>query len=179
MIIMEFPTIPYFLNNNKFFLEFNTNILETNIVNIVLLIIIIYYGIKTTFNLTLEKRKFDIVQTLTLTQEDLLKSNNYYNVCITSVRKNRSLLEMGRISCNKEKLDLVLLKYSTAQQKYSEFFCCTDNLFKNFEKRAFLIMKRYIMLTVAGKILRKFLILSKEEKSQFLEKIVFRLGGSD
>lgn len=176
---MESPTIPYFLNNDTSFLELNTNLLETNLVNILLLFIIIYYAIKTTFNLALEKRKIDIVQTLNLTQKDLLKSSSYYNACTKNIRKNRSLLEMERISCGKDKSNLVLLKYSIAQQKCSEFFLGTENLFKNFEKRAFLTMQRYIAFTVAGKIIRKFFLLSKEEQSQFIEKIVFKLGGSD
>lgn len=176
---MEYPTIPYFLNNKTSFLSFNGNILETNLVNIILLFIILYYAIKTTFNLTLEKRKTEIVQTLTLTQKDLLNSSNYYNISIESFRINRSLLEMDRISCSQEKLDNVLSKYSIAQQKFFEIFLGTENLFKNFEKKAFITMQRYIMLTIAGKIIRKFLSLSKKEQSQFIEQIVLKLGGSD
>jgi hypothetical protein len=176
---MESPILPYFLNNKSSFLDFNTNLLETNVVNIALLFVLIYYAIKTTFNLTLEKRKMDIVQTLTLTQKDLLKSSNYYNGCIENLRKNRSLLEILRVSCTKEKLDIVSSKYSIAQQKIFEIFLVTENLFKNFEKKTFLIMQRYIMMVIASKIIRKFLNLSKEEQSLFIEKIVLQLRGSD
>ena len=178
--MIEYLTrISSFLTNNTSFINLNFNLFETNIVNIVLLFIILFYAIKTAFKVPLKKRKNEIIQTLLLTQKDLLKSSSYYNACIKDFRKIRSLLEMGKLSYNKEKSDNVLSMYSLAKHQFFHIFLGTENLFKNFEKKSFIIIQRYIMLTIVGKIIRQFFSLSKKEQSNLIDEIILKLRGSD
>jgi len=48
---------------------------------------------------------------------------------------------------------------------------------KNFEKKAFLSLQRYIIFLTASRILRKFLFLSDFEQSKLIEGIISKLGG--
>ena len=53
----------------------------------------------------------------------------------------------------------------------------TETLMKNFEKKAFLSLQRYIIFLTASRILRKFLFLSDFEQSKLIEGIISKLGG--
>jgi len=52
----------------------------------------------------------------------------------------------------------------------------TESLIKNFEKKAFVSLQRYIILITASKILRKFFFLSEKEQSKLIEVTISKLG---
>ena len=55
----------FFLNHEETFLEINTNIFETNIINISILVGILIYANKVSFAPGLETRRNNIIQVIT------------------------------------------------------------------------------------------------------------------
>ena len=75
---MNWNLFSFFINNEESFIEFNTNILETNIINIILLIGLLLYANKVSFSGSLESRQKEIIQTIENAQKDVLNASHYY-----------------------------------------------------------------------------------------------------
>jgi hypothetical protein len=54
---MTWNFFSFFLSNEEAFLEFNTNILETNVINIGILVSLLIYGYKVSFGPSLDIRQ--------------------------------------------------------------------------------------------------------------------------
>jgi F0F1-type ATP synthase membrane subunit b/b' len=167
----------FFLNHEEAFIEFNPNILETNVINILLLIGLLVYVNQTSFSKNLENRQIAIIQSIENVQQDLVKASNYYNLAEKGFSQTVFWLQTWKNIYQKEKLEIVTLKYNTVKKSLSETFFAIESLIKNFEKKAFLSLQRYILLITASKILRKFLFLSEKEQSKLIELIISNLGG--
>ena len=61
---MKWDFFSFFLNSEEPFLQLNTNFLETNVVNILLLVGLLVYGYKVSFSVSLDQRQKDIIQTI-------------------------------------------------------------------------------------------------------------------
>ena len=63
---MTWNSFSFLINNEEAeaFLQLNPDILETNLVNILILIGILLYGNKVSFSVTLENRQKEIIQTI-------------------------------------------------------------------------------------------------------------------
>jgi F0F1-type ATP synthase membrane subunit b/b' len=77
---MNLNLFSFFLNSERSFIEFNTNILETNIINIFLLFGLLFYANKVSLSGTLEERQKEIIQTIENAQKDVLNASNYYSL---------------------------------------------------------------------------------------------------
>ena len=77
---MNLTFFSFFLNSEEAeaFLEINSNFLETNVVNILLLVGLLIYGYKTSFSVSLSDRQKAIVQTIENAQTDVANATNYY-----------------------------------------------------------------------------------------------------
>jgi F-type H+-transporting ATPase subunit b len=75
---MELNFFSFFLNSEEVFIEFNSNILETNLINLLILFGILLYANKVSFSSTLEARQKNIIQTIENAQKDVLNASNYY-----------------------------------------------------------------------------------------------------
>jgi len=159
------------------FLQLNTNILETNLVNILILISLIVYGYKLSFRDNLKQRQTDIIQTIENAQKDLVNASNYYYLAEKGYTQSLFWLQSWRTVYQQEKIDLVNNKYKLVKKGLLETFSTSENLIKNFENKAFLALQRYMILVTASKILRKFLSLSEDEQSKFIEITISKLGG--
>jgi F0F1-type ATP synthase membrane subunit b/b' len=169
---MELNFFSFFLNNEEAFIELNPNILETNLVNILILISFLVYSYQTTFTKTLELRKKDIIETIANAQQDVVNAKNYYYLAEKGCAQSLFWLQTWKTLYEKDKVDLVNNKYKVVKNGLLETFSTTENLVNNFEKKAFISLKRYIIFVTASKILRKFFSLSQEDKSELIAKIV-------
>jgi F0F1-type ATP synthase membrane subunit b/b' len=169
--------ISILLSAEEYRFSFNFNLLETNVINIVLLLAFLIYAASTNFKLTLERRKAEIVDSLSFAQSDFLKSLNYYKASKFDLDKSLTHLQSWRSLYLEEKKEEIALKHKNAKQKILNQFIVTENLIKNFEAKAFISIERYIILRVACQMLRKFFCLSKKDQSKLLEQIIFNLGG--
>jgi F-type H+-transporting ATPase subunit b len=167
----------FFLSNEEAFLEFNTNILETNVINIAILVGLLIYGYKISFGPNLETRQKEIIQTIENAQTDVVNASNFYSLAEKGFTQSLFWLQSWKILYQKEKLDLVNNKYSIVKNGLLNTFSTTENLITNFENKTFISLQRYILLVTASRILRKFLFLSESEKTKLVEITISKLGG--
>jgi F0F1-type ATP synthase membrane subunit b/b' len=172
---MEWNFVSFFLNSESF-IEFNTNILETNLINIFLLFGLILYLTKTSFSVTLGERQQGIIQTIENAQQDVVNASKYYDFVQKGRLQSLFCLQSWRILHQKEKVAIVNIKYNTVKKGLLETFSTTENLISNFENKAFISLQRYIILITASKMLRKYLNLSEKEQSKVLELTISKLG---
>lgn len=174
---MELNFFSFLLNNEEAFIELNPNILETNLVNILILIGLLVYANKTSFSVTLENRQKEIIQTIENAQKDVVNASNYYYLAEKGFTQSLFWLQSWKALYEQDKIDLVNTKYATVKKGLSETFDTTESLITNFENKSFLAIQRYMIFVTASKILRKFLYLSDAEQSKLIEVTISKLGG--
>jgi len=174
---MNWNLFSFFLNSESF-VELNTNILETNIINIFLLFGLLFYANKVSFSGTLEERQKEIIQTIENAQKDVLSASNYYSLAEKGFTQSLFWLQSWKTLYEKEKVDIVNSKYASVKNGLTETFSTTENLISNFENKAFVALQRYIIFVTASKILRKFFFLNEKEQAKIIEVTVSKLGGS-
>ena len=160
---MKWDFFSFFLNSEEPFLQLNTNFLETNVVNILLLVALLVYGYKVSFSVSLDQRQKDIIQTIENAQKDVLNASNYYSLAEKGFTQSLFWLQNWKSLYEKNKIDIVNNKYKVVKNGLLETFSTTENLIKNFENKSFLALQRYMILITASRILRKFLFLFEEE----------------
>jgi len=173
---MNWNLFSFFLNSEPF-IRFNTNILETNIINILLLFGLLFYANKVSFSGTLEERQKEIVQTIENAQKDVLNASNYYALAEKGFTQSLFWLQSWKTLYEKEKVDIVNSKYNSVKNGLAETFSTTENLISNFENKAFVALQRYIIFVTASKILRKFFFLKEKEQAKIIEVTIAKLGG--
>lgn len=176
---MTWNLFSFFLNNEDTFFELNPNILETNVINIAILIGLLVYGNKISFSVGLANRQKEIIQTIENAQKDVLKASNYYYLTEKGLTQSLFWLQSWKALYEKDKVDLVNSKYKLVKTGLLESFATTENLIKIFENKSFLALQRYIIFITASKILRKFLFLSEKEQSKLIETKISSLGGKN
>jgi F0F1-type ATP synthase membrane subunit b/b' len=176
---MTWNSFSFFLNSEEAeaFLQLNPNILETNLVNILILIGLLLYGNKVSFSVSLENRQKEIIQTIENAQKDVLNASNYYYLAEKGFTQSLFWLQSWKALYQKDKIDLVNNKYKLVKTGLLETFSTTENLINNFENKAFITLQQYLIFVTASKILRKFLFLSEAEQSKLIEVTISKLGG--
>ena len=176
---MTWNSFSFFLNSEEAeaFLQLNPNILETNLVNILILIGLLLYGNKVSFSVSLENRQKEIIQTIENAQKDVANASNYYYLAEKGFTQSLFWLQSWKTVYEQDKIDLVENKYKLVKAGLTETFTTTENLVKNFENKSFIALQRYMILVTASKILRKFLFLSDTEQSKLIDVTISKLGG--
>jgi F-type H+-transporting ATPase subunit b len=175
---MTWNFFSFFLSNEEALFEFNTNILETNVINIGILIGLLIYGYKTSFGPNLENRQKEIIQTIENAQTDVVNASNYYAMAEKGFTQSLFWLQSWKNVYQKEKVEIVNNKYKVVKSGLVNLFDTTENLIKNFEYKDFISLQSYILLITASRILRKFLFLSEAEQAKLLETTISNLGGN-
>lgn len=174
---MIYNIFSFLVTHDEPFIELNTNILETNVINLLILIGLLIYGNKISIQPSLELRQKEISQIIENAQKDVLDASNYYSIAEKGFIQNIFWLQSWRNIYQKDKLEIVKNKYKTVTTGLSNTFSTTENLINNFEKKAFISLQRYLLLITASRILRKFLFLSDNEQSKLIEITISKLGG--
>jgi len=174
---MIYNIFSFLVTHDEPFIELNPNILETNVINLLILIGLLIYGNKISIQPSLELRQKEISQIIENAQKDVLDASNYYSIAEKGFIQNIFWLQSWRNIYQKDKLEIVKNKYKTVTTGLSNTFSTTENLINNFEKKAFISLQRYLLLITASRILRKFLFLSDNEQSKLIEITISKLGG--
>jgi F-type H+-transporting ATPase subunit b len=174
---MIWNVFSFLLTHEESFVELNPNILETNLVNILLLIGLLVYGNKVSVQPNLEQRQKEIGQTIENAQKDVVSSSNYYSLAEQGFLQSIFWLHSWKSISEKEKVEIVTKKFQTGKSGLASSFLATEKFIENFEKKTFLSFQRYILFLTASRILRKFLFLSEAEQSNLIETIIAKLGG--
>ena len=106
-------------------------------------------------NLLLQNQKIFLLRFLLLVK-------NYYYLAEKGFTQSLFWLQSWKILYEKDKAEIVAIKYNTVKSGLGDTFSTTENLIKNFEKKAFVSLQRYLILITASKILRKFFFLSEK-----------------
>jgi F-type H+-transporting ATPase subunit b len=174
----NFSFFSFFVNNEESFLEFNSNILETNLINILLLIALLVYVYKNFVGVTLSERQSSILQTIENSQKDLVNASNYLDAALVNYYNTFLILQSWNDSYQKEKIEIVTNKYKFVKKNLEENFASTEILINSVEKKAFIALRRQFILVTASKILKQFLLLEEKEQTVLIEKIIKELGES-
>lgn len=156
-------------------IELNPNILETNLINILLLLCLIIYLSKTSFSLSLKERQEEIVQSLNKIEKDISSSLKFYEKNEESFKLTSLYLQEWKNVYEIEKIKIVSLKYENIKENLIEIFKNTEALFESFEINTKANLEKYLILLASGKLLRKFFFLSKEKKSKIIKDIILNL----
>jgi len=167
----------FLVNHEESFIEFNTNILETNLINILLLIGLLVYAYNVSFSSTLENRQKEIIQSIENAQKDVTNALDYYLLAQKGFTQSLFWLQSWKTYYEKEKIEIVKTKYNFVKENLLQTFNTSEKLSQNIEEKAFLSLQRYILLITASKILRKFFFLSEKEQSKLIELTISKLGG--
>lgn len=158
------------------FIEFNTNILETNLINIFLLIALLLYVNKVSFSLSLKERQKEIGQSLEKAEKEILVALNYYAEVEQSYQESYFYLELWKKSYEEEKTKFLSSKHEEIKKTLQEVFVTSENLLTNFENKSNLSLQSYLILFTVGKLLKNFFNLSKEEKANLTTSIISKLS---
>ena len=167
----------FFLNHEEPFIQFNSNLLETNLFNILILLGVLLYANKVSFSKSLSDRQSEIVKVIENAQKDVVNASNYYYQAEKGFTQSLFWLQSWKMLYELEKVDLVNKKYTFVKTGLAETFTTTENLIQNFENKAFVTLQRYIIYVTVSKVLRKFLLLSESEQSKLIEVTITKLGG--
>ena len=174
---MQWNFVSFFLTHDEPFFQLNPDIFETNVINILILLGVLLYANKVSFSKGLEERQLEIIKVLENAQQDVVNASNYYYQAEEGFTQSLFWLQSWKALYEKEKIDLVNKKYIFVKAALLETFATTENLIKNFEKKAFLTLQRYVIYVTVSKILRKYFLLSENEQSRVIEVTITKLGG--
>ncbi len=155
--------------------ELNLDILETNLINILLLIGILLYVNQVSFSNTLNERKNEIQKSIEKTEKDILLSSKFSDKIEENLKLNLFYLHEWKSKYESQKKEVIKVQYSQIQEKLKQIFSATENLLESFEKKSLANLEKYLILFVVGKLLRKFFFLSKDKKSKIINKIILNL----
>jgi len=152
----------------------NTNILETNIVNILILIGLIVYVGKGFITNSVDQRRKQILKTLETLDNNLAQANLKFiesnkqleqiNLIISELQENNKIQKKSSLNRKHEKIQTVL---------NTLFEILVLNINKNkTESLAFL--KRYLLIFSIGKVLSRFKKLNYPEQQKILDNFLFK-----
>jgi F-type H+-transporting ATPase subunit b len=165
-------SLSFLSSSEESFLEFNSNILETNVINILLLLGILFYAYQNSFRKSLEERQQSIIQVIENSQTDLLKASNAYKQAEKTFSQSFFWLQTWKQQYQEEKKQVVTTKYKQVKLSLLETFLTTESLLQTFEKKTFFSLKRYVLLLTASQVIRKFIALPKNKKQKQFSFIV-------
>lgn len=174
---MQWNFVSFFLTHDEPFIQLNPDILETNVINILILLGVLLYANKVSFSKSLEERQLEIIKVIENAQKDVVNASNYYYQAEQGFTQSLFWLQSWKAYYEKEKIDLVNKKYIFVKTGLLETFATTESLITNFENKAFLTLQRYVIYVTVSKILRKYLLLSEIEQSKLIEVTLTKLGG--
>ncbi len=157
------------------FIQLNTNFLETNVVNIFLLLALLFYVNTSSFKVRLAERQKEIEESLDKIEEDIVFASNFSEEINEYIKLRYVYLKEWRDFYDSEREALVSKTYQIIKKDLDEVFQNTENLLENLDTNAVANLKKQLLLLISGILLRKFLSLSKEKKAEVVKKILLSL----
>lgn len=156
-------------------IQLNTNILETNLINILLLIALLFYVYQSSFSVTLKERQNEIFENLEKINKDLKLSETFYEKSQQKLSFLSFYLQEWKAFYQTEKNKSVKEKYENIKENLEEIFLNTENLVKSLDRKTKINIEKYLVFLASGKLLRKFFFLSKDKKAKIIKQIICNL----
>jgi F-type H+-transporting ATPase subunit b len=169
--------ITNFLLSNHHGFGFNTNILETNLINIILLVALIVYVAKNALLNSIDLRREQIIKALNTLDDNVVESQLMF------IRSNKQLQQINLILSNLQE-ENTTNKLNSLKRKHQHFILVVDNLCnssiqtieRNFNE-GLKSIERYLFYFAIGKVLTKFVKLTPKERQKILENVIMSFGG--
>nr|YP_011007492.1 ATP synthase CF0, subunit B [Sporochnus bolleanus]WAM64921.1 ATP synthase CF0, subunit B [Sporochnus bolleanus] len=167
----------YFISNENFGVTLNTDIFETNIVNIILLLVILFIVIKNFLTENLTARKKKIVEAIENAETSLADSNKRY----TEAKKQWAQMDIIIKEINSQmettKQNVLKLKWDQAKEDLSKKFTTAIGILRNRENKIF----NDVIKEVSKKALNRVILklkkqLGKIEQSAIVNRKITQLG---
>jgi F-type H+-transporting ATPase subunit b len=169
---------------SKDIFTFNSDILETNLINIILLIVIIVFVAKTPFKLMLETRYKEIVENVEGGEQKLIEANQRLIDAKLQWSQAHIVLEELKIKTNQNNLELINKEFKKGNTELSQLFENAIPLILYREQSVFnglikqltsLVLEKLIMTLKTDKSLNQSIIIDNTIKK--LDNTINKLGG--
>lgn len=169
--------IHYFVSNDNFGITLNTDIFESNIINIILLLVILFVVIKKFLTENLTARKEKIVQGIEKAETRLADSNKRYN----EAKKQWSQMDIIIKEINQQmettKQNVLKLKWDQGKEDLSKKFTTAIVVLRNRENKIFNdVTKEVSKKALTQVILKLKKQLGKVEQSAIVNLKITQLG---
>jgi len=158
-------------------LRLNTNILETNVINIVFLLGLLFYGNKTLFVPLLEKRRNQIVRQIEEAEDNIRKATSYYFFTEKALLKNVYRFPLLQRLYKENTIFIIKKKCIEKKNALLQTFLVGEQLLGNYEKKAFASLQKYAIIFTASTLAKECGNLSENRQVTLIKKILSSLGG--
>jgi len=155
----------------KFELEFNSNIFETNLFNILFVIGFLYYVYKTSYQVSLESKQKEIVKILENSEKNLSQSLNYYFLSEKLYKKAFLIFSNFQEILKTKKKSIINEKSERLIQIIQAKVLFSKKLLAKKKGNKFILAKQYLLYLILSKIIKKYLF----ETSSFKNDILFSI----
>ena len=168
--------------------SFNFDILETNLVNILILIGLIVYVAKGFFTSTIDARRQQIIKTLDNLDENLLVSNQKFLETTKQLNQINVIIEQLEKDHSSQKMLFLEKRYSVFVNDINRLFDLAKQIIDKTSQDTFQFLQKYLITLVIGKLLIKYIegvngksavkteaAFSSSGQAEFLDLAVIRL----
>nr|WRW10807.1 ATP synthase CF0, subunit B [Papenfussiella kuromo] len=169
--------IQYFVSNDNFGVTLNTDIFESNIINIILLLVILFVVIKKFLTENLTARKEKIVEGIENAETRLADSNKRYNEAKKQWAQMDIIIKEINQQMETTKQNVLKLKWDQGKDDLSKKFTTAIVVLRNRENKIF----NDVIKEVSKKALTQVVIklkkqLGKAEQSAIVNLKITQLG---
>lgn len=156
----------------NFELEFNFNIFETNLFNILLVIGFLYYVYKVSYRFSLESKQKEIVKVIENSERTLSQSLNYYFLGEKLYRQVFLIFSNFQQSIKTKKKIIINEKTEKLKQIIESKIAFSKKLLVKKKLNKLVLTKQYLLYLVLSKIITKYLFETSAFKNRILISIL-------
>jgi len=169
--------LEYIISNENFGVSLNTDIFETNIINIALLLVILFVVIKNFLTENLTARKKKIVDSIQNAENRLSDSNKRYVEAKKQWAQMDIIIKEINHQMEKTKQNILKLKWDQAKEDLSKKFTTAIGVLRNRESKIFSdVIKEVSQKALNRVILKLKQQLGKVEQSAIVNRKIKQLG---
>ena len=169
--------IQYFVSNENFGVTLNTDIFESNIINIVLLLVILFVVIKKFLTENLTARKEKIVEGIENAETRLADSNKRYNEAKKQWAQMDIIIKEINQQMETTKQNVLKLKWDQGKDDLSKKFTTAIVVLRNRENKIFNdVIKEVSKKALTQVVLKLKKQLGKAEQSAIVNLKITQLG---
>nr|YP_009736280.1 ATP synthase CF0 subunit B [Scytosiphon promiscuus]YP_010147465.1 ATP synthase CF0 B subunit subunit I [Scytosiphon lomentaria]QDM58367.1 ATP synthase CF0 subunit B [Scytosiphon promiscuus]QDM58510.1 ATP synthase CF0 subunit B [Scytosiphon promiscuus]QQP22289.1 ATP synthase CF0 B subunit subunit I [Scytosiphon lomentaria]WAM64605.1 ATP synthase CF0, subunit B [Scytosiphon lomentaria] len=169
--------IQYFVSNEDFGISLNTDIFESNIINIILLLVILFIVLKKFLTENLTARKEKIVQGIENAETRLSDSNKRYNEAKKQWAQMDIIIKEINQQMEATKQNVLKLKWDQGKEDLSKKFTTAIVVLRNRENKIFNDVTKEVSKRALNQVILKLKKqLGKVEQSAIINLKITQLG---
>jgi len=155
-----------------FELEFNSNVFETNIFNIFIVIGLLYYIYKVSYRFSLEAKQKEIFKIVENSEKNLFQSINYYLLAQKLYQQFFLLFTNNNQTIKEKKIFLINEKSQKLKEIIKDKINSSKKLLIKKKINKLVLTKQYLLYLVLSKIIKKYLFENSSFKNNLLISIL-------